>query len=148
MQKKKKKVFVLFLITAQYNDLTKTKKEWVHSFTQDADKYFQDPPVWQLVGNDRQTITRLQNETRSPESGHKMRYTVSPHSISVHLKVCLWTTYKSLLLHIGYSGINTVHVMVSVNTLQYNHKGHGKVSVFFLTYLQYMSVAMMCQSSL
>lgn len=131
------------------NKQTKKKKGWVHSFTQNVDRYFQNPPVWQLVGNDRQTTTRLQNKIKSQkQSGQKMRYTASLDSISACLKVCLWTTCKSILLQIGYCGINTAHVMVSMNTLQYNCKGRDTVSVFIRTYLQYMYYDVICPSSL
>lgn len=80
------KFFVLFPITAHYNDQKQTnkkKKQWVHSLTQDADKYFQDPAVWQLVGNERQRITTQQHKNEihsvpsqrfSPLGGLLMNY--------------------------------------------------------------------------
>lgn len=128
------KVFVLFLITAQYNYYKQTKKnEYIHGFRMLTSifkllQYGSWLAMTERQSLDYRTRQKVQNETHS-------------HSISVQLKVCLWTTCKSLLLHIGCSGINTVHVMASVNTSQHHHKGHDQVSVFFLTYLQSISMA-------
>lgn len=84
---------------------------------------FQDPPVWQLVDDDRQTITRLQTTQRNVHN-QEMSYTVFPQCTSVHLRVCLWTTYKTLLLllDICYS----VHVTAPAKTLIVL-KGHDRV---------------------
>lgn len=89
------------------------RSDYIHSLGM-LTSSFQDPPVWQLVDDDRQTITRLQTTQRNVHN-QEMSYTVFPQCTSVHLRVCLWTTYKTLLLllDICYS----VHVTASAKTL-------------------------------
>lgn len=98
------------------------KSDYIHSLGM-LTSGFQDPPVWQLVDDDRQTITRLQTTQRNVHN-QEMSYTVFPQCTSVHLRVCLWTTYKTLLLllDICYS----VHVTAPAKTLIVL-KGHDRV---------------------
>lgn len=116
------------------------KNEYIQSLWM-LDEYFQGPPVWQLVGNDRQTITRLHNETEKSGVKDSEWNSVTAFQCSRGFAWELLLNHFFLLLNTGYSGINTAHVMVSVNTLQYNHKGHDKVSAFIRTYLQFIFMA-------
>lgn len=94
-QQKVKRFFVLFLITAQYNDKKQQKimSTFIHSrFWQVFSRSSSMAVGWGWQTDDH----RRQNKTRRSGSGqiwHKMRCTVFPYSISVHLKVCLWTNY-------------------------------------------------------
>lgn len=63
------------------------KSDYIHSLGM-LTSGFQDPPVWQLVDDDRQTITRLQTTQRNVHN-QEMSYTVFPQCTSVHLRVCL-----------------------------------------------------------
>lgn len=111
--------FVLFLISAHCNG---AKQKWLHSFTRDADERFSRSSSmavgWRWQTDNHQTTT--QRNVHNQE----MSYTVFPQCTSVHLRVCLWTTYKTLLLllDICYS----VHVTAPAKTLIVL-KGHDRV---------------------
>lgn len=80
---------------------------------------------------------RVQNQDRN------MIHSVVPPSgvVTVHLKVCLWTAFKPLLLLLllhtrtqFMSWHQWIHYSINI-------KGRDQVSVFILTYLQYISMA-------
>lgn len=90
---------------------------------------------WSLDYNKQKTPeSRIRTETWSTVS--------SPPSgvVTVHLKVCLWTAFKPLLLLLLHmrtqfmSWHQWIHYSINI-------KGRDQVSVFILTYLQYISMA-------
>lgn len=83
---------VLFLITAQWNENKQKWNGYIHSLRMLTSTFkILQHGSW-LAMTDRESLDYRKRQ--------KTRHMMFPHSSSVHLKVCLWTTYESLLLHI------------------------------------------------
>lgn len=94
--------------------MTINKKGRVHSFTRNADRHFQDLPVWHLAGNDRQPrdYRTRQNVRNNQDRKWETQYPMTAFQPR-------WKFAHKLLVNQYYyilAIINTADVTVSMNT--------------------------------